>query len=262
MNNGSTSHHDSPRISDTRPVRSVSIGTAMVVLAFFALFSGTVRAGDKHNRQCLMVPPAQEIEILDPRVNPQVNPRAIGIPGPNGLEVEVPQVAIVHHFYYTGDRRFQGPLLRGGPTIVVAVHPQTGERCYVEVQMLPGAPCICYRCDEIEYDFGRQAIIVQFKRKGATQVVVKKSAPSHPPKQAKPAGPVKNAFCAAGNAVGSAAGGVVQAGAYLTRPLVNAAHALPLGCPPGERAQNRRGAAAERTAQANDQLGATVNTVR
>ena len=30
--------------------------------------------------------------------------------------------------------------LEGGATIVVVNHPKTGERCYIDVQMLPGAP--------------------------------------------------------------------------------------------------------------------------
>lgn len=30
-----------------------------------------------------------------------------------------------HQYFYNGDRYFQGPVLRGGPTIVQAVHPRT-----------------------------------------------------------------------------------------------------------------------------------------
>lgn len=72
--------------------------------------------------------------------------------------VTIPQTVIVHKYYYTGDRSFQAPLLKGGPTIVVFQHPETGCQAMLEVQMLPGAPRITYRREFIEYDFGEQSI--------------------------------------------------------------------------------------------------------
>src|SRR5437016_1193792 len=69
------------------------------------------------------VPPTLEIEVLDPNVDPRGNPAVVTKPscvrtchGPEGrLTVDIPEVVLVHRYYYTGDRTFQGPFLPGGP---------------------------------------------------------------------------------------------------------------------------------------------------
>lgn len=109
------------------------------------------------------VPPTLEIEVLDPQADPLGNPAIefkCGQPGE--LTIDIPPVVLVHRYYYTGDRNFQGPMLPGGPSIVVINHPKTGERLYIPVQMLPGAPKVTYHKDSIRYDYGENAITIAF----------------------------------------------------------------------------------------------------
>jgi hypothetical protein len=68
----------------------------------------------------------------------------------------------VHKYYYSGDRSFQGPLLPGGPSVVVVNHPKTGERLYIPVQMMAGSPRVTYTGHHIEYDFGQNGITIEF----------------------------------------------------------------------------------------------------
>jgi hypothetical protein len=83
--------------------------------------------------------------------------------GPSGrVIVDIPPTVLVHRYYYTGDRSFQFKMLPGGPCIVVANHPKTGERLYIPVQFPPGAPRVHYRCDSIEYDYGTHAVSICF----------------------------------------------------------------------------------------------------
>ena len=46
--------------------------------------------------------------------------------------------------------------------VVVVNHPKTGERCYIDVQMIPGAPRVTYTGHSIEYDYGQQGICIHF----------------------------------------------------------------------------------------------------
>jgi hypothetical protein len=116
------------------------------------------------------VPPTMEIEVLDPNVDPRGNPTVLtrtltGIRGPMAegrVIVDIPPTVLVHRYYYTGDRSFQARLLPGGPCIIVASHPKTGERQYIPVQLPPGAPRVTYRADRIQYDYGVQAVTVNF----------------------------------------------------------------------------------------------------
>lgn len=108
------------------------------------------------------VPPTLEIEVLDPRVDPRGNPAVIvGEPG-QSTEIEIPETVLVHRYYYTGDRTFQGPMIPGGPSVVVVNHPKTGKRCYIPVQMMPGAPTVTYSGRAIVYDYDSHAITIQF----------------------------------------------------------------------------------------------------
>ncbi|WP_166822072.1 hypothetical protein [Thalassoroseus pseudoceratinae] len=119
------------------------------------------------------VPAVDELEILDPRVDPEGKPRAIVVPSPDGGQrVEIPPTIIVHKLYYTGNRCFQAPLLPGGPTILVVNHPRTNEQYYVDVQLLPGAPKVYYFHDCIAYDYGHQVTIIKFGLCGEPHVVV------------------------------------------------------------------------------------------
>ena len=109
------------------------------------------------------VPPSLEIEVLDPGVDPDGNP-AVRLRGGNDGEtqVDIPPVILVHRYYYSGDRSFQGPMLPGGPSILVVNHPRTGERCYIPAQMMPGAPRVTYTKNGIDYDYGEHAITLSW----------------------------------------------------------------------------------------------------
>ncbi len=106
----------------------------------------------------LRVSPSDEVTVIDPGTNSTGKPE----PLVTGGQVEIPPAIIVHNYYYSGDRDFRGPVFPGGPTIVVVEHPQTGQRLYLDVQMLPGSPRIVYSRHWIDYHFGRQRIRIQF----------------------------------------------------------------------------------------------------
>ena len=115
--------------------------------------------GQRHSTP---VPPTLEIEVLDPGSDSLGNP-AVRIEEDGDQKIiDIPPVVLVHRYYYTGDRTFQAQLLPGGPSIIVANHPKTGERCYIEAQMLPGAPRVTYRANAIVYDYGENGITIRF----------------------------------------------------------------------------------------------------
>jgi hypothetical protein len=129
-----------------------------------------VGAGEAHH--AANVPPTQEIEVLDPNADPLGNPAVELRTKPCGqMQVDIPQTILVHKLYYSGDRSFQAQMLPGGPAIVVVNHPKTGERCYVNVQMFPGAPRVTYTAHAIEYDFGDRGVAIHFGLFGPPKVV-------------------------------------------------------------------------------------------
>lgn len=109
------------------------------------------------------VPPTQEIEVLDPGVDPTGKPATMLRPdGAGGQLLDVPPAVLVHKFFYTGNRSFQAQILPGGPVIVSGNHPKTGERFYVPVTLPPGAPRVFYTADAIRYDYGPQSVRLSF----------------------------------------------------------------------------------------------------
>ncbi len=139
---------------------------ALAIAALVALFPASVLA----QRHAAPVPPTLEIEVLDPGVDPLGNPAVTVTPDledPGQYLVDIPPTVVVHRHYYSGDRSFQGPMLPGGPSILVMNHPRTGERCYVSAQMLPGAPRVTYRSHSIDFDYGENGITVHFGMFGA-----------------------------------------------------------------------------------------------
>lgn len=136
--------------------------TSLIVLAtlLIAALTPTVVFGEK---PFAPVPPRLEIEVLDPGVDPNGNPAVrLQDDGFGQMNVDIPPVVLVHRYYYSGNRSFQGPMLPGGPSIIVVNHPQTGERCYIPAQMMPGAPRVTYTKHGIEYDYGRHGMSVAF----------------------------------------------------------------------------------------------------
>jgi len=195
------------------------------------------------------VPPSLEIEILDPNADPLGNPTVELIESlcrcDDNLTVDIPPVVIVHKYYYTGDRSFQGPMLPGGPSIVVFNHPKTGERMYVPVQMLPGAPTVRYSNHGIEYDYGRYGITVGFGVLGKPKVTYRNRTPvtrqvkDAATTVAEGAGQVAEAARIAEVTNGAAAGvknlvvntgaGVEAIGGMLVAPFVQIIQATPIG---------------------------------
>lgn len=90
-----------------------------------------------------------------------------------GWQVDVQPTLHVHRNFYNGDKEFQGPLLQGGPTVVVACHPRTGKRLYAQLNLPSGAPIIVYDEEGITYVFRDQRVVLTFRGKpGCEEVLV------------------------------------------------------------------------------------------
>ncbi len=79
-------------------------------------------------------------------------------------QVEIPPALHVHRYYYSGDKHYQGPLFEGGPTIVVARHPFTGEKVNIDVMLPAGAPEIVYTKSHIVYSYVDKRVVIGFSR--------------------------------------------------------------------------------------------------
>lgn len=213
------------------------------------------------------VPPTQEIELLDPGVDPTGKPKAVVRPdplNPGMKQVDVPPTIMVHKFYYSGDRTFQGPMLPGGPMIAALNHPKTGERTYVDIVLPPGAPKITYTSHAIRYDYGPQSVTLSFGVLCGKPTVHYSNAtkPGEFIRQAavKTATGTKNFVQRTGlpqglqrfgagakNAVGTAADHIHDAGRMALTPVVNGLRMLPgaqlLTSNPEEQAEKARDAA-------------------
>lgn len=77
---------------------------------------------------------------------------------------------IQHTYYYNGDRVFQGPKFKGGPTIVQVTHPKSGCQVCVRVNMPTGAPLIEYDDSFIRYYFPDVHVELRFRRSGCCEV--------------------------------------------------------------------------------------------
>lgn len=118
----------------------------------------------EHHRRPVTVSPSDELQIIPPNVDSLGKPRVVMVPqGASGLlDIEVPPTVILHRYYYTGDRNFQAQMLPGGPTVVVARHPRSGEQIAIEAQLLPGAPRVYYTRNEIRYVYKEKTIAIHF----------------------------------------------------------------------------------------------------
>ena len=142
------------------------------LLMVLLLMSGTAFAEKK-----APVPATQEIQVILPGVSSDGIPAVLVEPDGESAEIEIPPTVLVHRYYYTGDRNFQGPYIPGGPSIIVANHPKTKCRVYVDVQMLPGAPEVFYSANMIEYRYGKSRILVSFAHDGGAKVSYKNHLP-------------------------------------------------------------------------------------
>lgn len=236
------------------------------------------------------VPPHLEIEILDPGVDPVGNPAVVvGPDTPEGRQVDIPPTVLVHRYYYSGNRSFQGPLLPGGPSIVVVTHPVTHERLYVDVNLLPGAPRVCYTQTYIEYDYGNRGIKIIFQHKGQVDVSYRNMTPvlrvvgkgaagvAHGGvavlKRAGVIHVVKCTGVAVAGTAGAALDGIREGGKAVMGPVTNVAQMLPVVNPivssfrdrseaETRSAISRRDAELTRAQRRLDTLDNTIPTIR
>ncbi len=109
-----------------------SLGRMLVMLGLAVNTASSLSFGAQHHLST--VPPTMEIEVLDPRADPLSRPAVeLKTDCEGGMQVDIPRPVIVHKLYYSGNRNFQAQMLPGGPSVVVANHPRTGERCYIDV---------------------------------------------------------------------------------------------------------------------------------
>ncbi|QDV39049.1 hypothetical protein [Tautonia plasticadhaerens] len=88
------------------------------------------------------------------------------------MGIAVTPAVHVHRYYYNGNKQYQGPFVVGGPTVIVANHPRTNERIYVEAQLPSGYPEIAYDDCSITYIYPERRVELKFPvgRPGQTAV--------------------------------------------------------------------------------------------
>ena len=120
------------------------------------------------------VPGLNELVILQPGAHERGLPavRLDRTWDGNHLVVDIPPTVHVHRYYYSGDKEFQGPIIQGGPTVVVANHPKTGERMYIEVNLPSGAPKIVHNQCGIAYVYRDRRVILRFSGCQPEKVIV------------------------------------------------------------------------------------------
>ncbi len=127
----------------------------------------------------IAVPPdaqgLHDLVVIPPEAHERMLP-AVELSGFDGItelaQVEIPETLHIHRYYYSGDKEIQGPILQGGPTMVVANHPYCGERVYLKTVLPSGAPKIAYTGNSITYVYPNQRVVIRFKRLGKAKVSV------------------------------------------------------------------------------------------
>ena len=105
-----------------------------------------------------------ELVIYDPGKHDRGLAAVEFAPSPMGTQIEIQPTTHVHRYYYNGDKEYQGPLIQGGPTIVVASHPRTGKRMYIDANLPSGAPIIVYDKCAITYVYQDRRVVISFAR--------------------------------------------------------------------------------------------------
>ena len=103
-------------------------------------------------------PGFNELVVIDPAVEEN------GLPVPivtNG-QVEIPPTLHVHPYFYCGDKEYQAQILNGGPTIIVANHPRSGDKLYIDAVLPQGAPIVAYSAHSITYIYTDRRVIIDF----------------------------------------------------------------------------------------------------
>jgi hypothetical protein len=115
-----------------------------------------------------------DLVILDPGANPQGLPAVKVRVSADGTktDIDIPPTIHVHRYYFSGNKEYQGPIIAGGPTVVVASNPWSGERMYIDVMLPAGAPIIAYNKDGITYTFQDRRVFITFPRLCREKAVV------------------------------------------------------------------------------------------
>lgn len=115
----------------------------------------------------------KELLVVEPSVQQEGLPSALVSNEGGALSVDIPPTLHIHRMFYSGDREFQGPIVKGGPVVVVANHPTSGERLYTELTLPPGAPIISYDQRGISYVYDQSRIVVDFGRRSDCVVKIR-----------------------------------------------------------------------------------------
>ena len=114
-------------------------------------------------------PGFNELVVIDPAVEEN------GLPIPivtNG-QVEIPPTLHVHPYFYSGDKEYQAQIINGGPTIIVANHPRSGDKLYIDAVLPQGAPIVAYNDHSITYIYPDRRVIIDFSIVGKHRANVK-----------------------------------------------------------------------------------------
>jgi len=104
-----------------------------------------------------------DLVILDPGAHERGLPAVELKYLEGGQQIDIPPKVHVHRYYYSGDKIFQGPIIQGGPTVVVANHPKTGARLYIDAVLPAGAPRIEHTQNSINYIYNQQRVEIKFR---------------------------------------------------------------------------------------------------
>lgn len=137
-------------------------------LCWFAL-AGALATGSCTEAQEPREPGLGELIVVDPGVQEQGKPTVII----EGGKVEIPPALHVHPNYYCGDKEFQAQILQGGPTIIVANHPKSGEKLYIDAILPAGAPIVAYSSHCITYVYTDRRVCIEFCRLNHRKATVK-----------------------------------------------------------------------------------------
>lgn len=258
-------------------------GTQYIPWALLISLGGTFTVLATDHRRANLVPPSQELEILDPRVDPEGRPRPeIRRKEDGTLEVDIPETVIVHKYYYTGERSFQAGFIKGGPVILVFQHPKRAERMYIPAVLPAGAPVVHYFAHGIEYRYPDQKVCVTVGHFGKAHVQyhtgktvhdVAKTAGEHVHKTAShlvARTGVNEAVRKAGETTKNVGLNVVDKGSDLVKgaatPVIKVISSLPLVKPLTSQAESyeerTREAGVRRALDLTDKAQETVRTIR
>ena len=133
----------------------VALGLASLVMAGTAVATDP-RASDGGLNELVIYSPGNH-----PRGLPPIEFRQIR-DDMDRLGIDIAPTIHVHRNYYNGNKEYQGPIMVGGPTVVVANHPKTNKRTYIDVNLPPGAPSIAYDRHGITYVYNDQRVRLDF----------------------------------------------------------------------------------------------------